>query len=148
MRKRNKPHTTESILTESVQSGDCLLWPSLKANGYGYIGHKGKTTYAHRVSYALHYGQGIPTGLEVDHTCGNRACVNPAHLELVTHSENMNRARNKRTTCRAGHLLDDVNTRLFVVKRKQGGTRIQRYCLKCRAMYQAELRRAAKTART
>ena len=140
MRKRNKPHTTESILAESIQSGDCLLWPSLKANGYGYIGHKGKATYAHRVSYILHYEQDIPSDLEVDHTCGNRACINPEHLELVTHSKNMDRARIKRGTCRAGHPFDDVNTRLFVVKRKQGGVRTQRYCLKCRAIHQAKRR--------
>lgn len=144
MRKRNKPHTMESILAESVQFGDCMLWPSLKTNGYGYITYRGHHTYAHRVSYMLHNEHDIPAGLEIDHTCGNRACVNPAHLDLVTHPENMRRAQRSRSTCRAGHLYDEKNTRLFVVKRKQGGTRIQRYCLKCRALYQAELRQAAK----
>lgn len=134
MRKRNKPHTKESILAECTKHGDCLLWPSLKPNGYGYIGFRGRARYAHQASYILHHERDIPAGYEIDHTCGNRACVNPAHLELVTHIENMTRAREKRLTCRAGHPFDNVNTRLFVVKRKQGGMRVQRYCLKCRAI--------------
>lgn len=52
-------------------------------NGYGYIGRKP----AHRVYYEKHVGA-IPAGLEIDHKCRNRACVNPDHLEPVTHSEN------------------------------------------------------------
>lgn len=45
---------------------------------------------AHRYSYKVHKGE-IPAGLEIDHTCQNKLCVNPDHLEAVTHQENCRR---------------------------------------------------------
>jgi hypothetical protein len=51
----------------------------------------GRTVYVHRYLYLLAKGP-IPSGLELDHLCGNKRCCNPDHLEAVTHRENMRRA--------------------------------------------------------
>lgn len=100
----------------------------------------GTQTTTHRVMYQLTTGQPLPPGMEVDHTCNNRLCINPAHLQAVSHADNMRLGRERRTHCRAGHEWNDDNTYIATVKRKQGGTREQRYCRMCRAIMQQNLR--------
>lgn len=59
----------------------CLLWAAyVKASGYGSFKLAGRMRQAHQVAYQLAYGP-IPTGLDIDHLCRVRHCVNPAHLE-------------------------------------------------------------------
>jgi hypothetical protein len=90
--------------TVDPESG-CWLWVGVvNAAGYGQSGRG----YAHRVNYEDTVGP-VPEGLELDHLCRVRHCVNPAHLEPVTHAENMRRSVLARTHCRKGHPYEGDN---------------------------------------
>lgn len=68
----------------------CWLWMAgVNACGYGTFGAEaGRTSLAHRFAYRLHNGP-IPDGMCVLHTCDMPSCVNPAHLRIGTHQDNM-----------------------------------------------------------
>lgn len=68
----------------------CWIWKYAidEATGYGKAGKRS----AHRASYERYIGP-VPEGLELDHLCGVRACINPAHLEPVTHLVNARRGK-------------------------------------------------------
>lgn len=76
------------------QPDGCWLWTaSCGRGGYGQVWHGGTMARAHRVVYLLVTGSPIPDGLELDHLCRVRHCVNPEHLEPVTRQENQRRRR-------------------------------------------------------
>ena len=101
-------------------AGSCWEWMGGTSNGYGGFFLKGKKVKAHRYAYELMVAI-IPDGLEIDHLCRNRKCVNPSHMELVTRSENVKRGllpdigrqrQESKTQCPQGHPYDEKNTYL------------------------------------
>lgn len=71
-----------SCLTKDPGTG-CWTWAkSRDAAGHGKAWFDGRSIQAHRLSYELHVGA-LPHNAFVEHRCGNRACVNPAHLSMT-----------------------------------------------------------------
>jgi HNH endonuclease len=121
----------------------CWAWTRARsAAGYGVLRFDGRLVYAHPLAYVIFRGP-IPAGLELDHLYRVRHCANPAHLEAVSHQENVRRGlagRNNlaKTHCPSGHPYTPANTVVY-----RSLTRRFRRCRTCRRAQQASARRHA-----
>ena len=122
------------MFTPEPNSG-CWLWlGSTTHDGYPVlkVSLQRFNVYAHRLSYELFCGE-IPEGLEVDHLCRVRCCVNPDHLEAVTPGINQLRAGffRMKTHCKHGHEFTPENT--YTSKAGHKTMRVCRTCANQRA---------------
>jgi len=127
------------------KTDDCWEWTGYRqSGGYGRLYLQGGVALAHRFSYGLLVGE-IPQGLEIDHLCRNTSCVNPDHLEAVTHQENMMRSANGyglTGKCRPmGHEMTAKNTYIT-----PAGARSCRTCKALKSVHYKAKRRALKKA--
>jgi len=126
--------------------GDCWIWIGARqSRGYGSVHVRGRNQLAHRVVYEQLVGP-IPPQRDVDHLCRNPSCVNPAHLEPVSHRENNLRGvgpipeNAAKTHCIYGHAFDKQNTRIYADgKRRCGVCTRARARRRRRAIREAEL---------
>jgi hypothetical protein len=107
------PSRLQNNISPEPNSG-CWLWLACDAQGYGRTFLDGRIYQAHRLVYETLVGT-IPAGLVTDHICRVRCCVNPAHIELVTHKVNILRGTGvsainaTKTLCPLGHPLSGSN---------------------------------------
>lgn len=87
-------HSTKSPIEYTVDpASGCWIWQKqVNRNGYGVTSRNKRKTLAHRAMYEMLRGP-IPEGMSLDHICSVPRCVNPDHLEPVTHRENVHRGR-------------------------------------------------------
>lgn len=128
---RDCPHGLE--VAKGLEGTQCWIWPGRPdRNGYARIHINGHRMMVHRWVYQRFVGE-LPYELELDHLCRVRNCVNPKHLEPVTHAENMERARVHRVYARRSHCFrghEMVSENLYY-------SRDRRSCKKCSAIRSA-----------
>lgn len=147
-RRRKSRPAVERLLERCVETADgCWQFTGpLMKNGYSRVWVTGEDEkrLGHRVSYE-HFIAPIPHGLVLDHTCRNRACVNPWHLDPVTDAVNIRRGESisvrhaERERCNNGHRYTPENTHLTMQGRK---------CRTCDADRARARRRAMSTKRS
>ena len=100
-----------------VEVADCWMWVGTTEDGYGRFWDGERLWVAHRWLWTQLVGE-VAEGLQLDHLCRNRACVNPDHLEPVTQTVNVRRGASVRPFCKKGHPRSGANA----LPRRGGGS--------------------------
>lgn len=145
----NREYPKQDLLTRMMSSikvdpeTGCWIWQKgLHKAGYAKVKIRDRAIRqdlgGHVVLYELMRGK-VPEGLELDHLCRVRACVNPYHMEAVTHRVNMLRSpicpaaiNARRTHCVNGHEFTQENTYLRALRSSTVGAKRGRMCITCR----------------
>lgn len=138
MRRPAEAIALTRLLSKAVRDPetDCWQWQGwVTPRGYGEIISHDKKIGVHRAMYELEHGS-IGEGMEIDHLCRLRSCINPAHLEAVSRKENILRGVSpcarlaRRTHCPQGHEYTPENTK--IVQTRWGALRgTGRQCRMC-----------------
>ena len=119
------PATTFAARTE--RDGDCIVWTGRRDHrGYGRLTVRGRSTPAHRYSWESERGE-VPAGMELDHTCWNRACVSPEHLRLASRAQNVQNMSGPRSDNRSGYRGVSRDGNKWVARVTVGGVEHAQY---------------------
>ena len=124
------PNVANKIV--SLSPNGCWIWGAATTSGYGVVQWAGRVKRAHREIYEI-LKSPIQAGLELDHLCRVRECVNPEHCEPVTQVENNRRSESasakhaRQTHCKRGHEFTSENT--YLAQRERG--KVERFCRQC-----------------
>jgi len=143
---RDRIKYIQAFFEKVVKRNDCWIWTGATQQAkdkkliYGRVWNGSTTELAHRFSYRVFVGE-IPSGLTVDHQCGNTFCVNPKHLKAMTLKENILKGDGltainaRKTHCKCGQKL---------VHRSTKPEKLGRYCRKCFQEYMKKYRKRSK----
>lgn len=129
----------------AIQPDGCWAWLGHLERGYGRFFVNRRQVRPHRFAYIYFTDEPVPEGYELDHLCRNRSCVNPYHLQVLRHVDNLHRGiggqlaaerQLRKTHCPKGHPYDERNTYI-----PPNG---QRVCRTCRNIARAKLKRVGR----
>lgn len=136
--ERKSPEERFRTKVRVNENTGCHEWTAyVRKDGYANFRFDGGTGFAHRFSWVMHRGP-IPDGMEIDHKCRVRHCVNPEHLQLVKEGFNSDQGAEHnriKTHCPSGHEYSEENTSTSCGYRR---------CLTCMREKQATKQRTEK----